>query len=105
MSATVQLLSLSLVQSVKFVEHGGGGLPRTAILPGTTFEYPNSTGDGRLEGSVLRMLVDKLKPSILQVQSILLKRRYTTNEHAAAIDAHVSVHAIIAASTSSRFSS
>jgi hypothetical protein len=54
LSAVVQLVSLSLIQSVKFVEHGGGGSPRAATLPGTTFEYPNWTGDGRLEDSVLR---------------------------------------------------
>jgi hypothetical protein len=62
MLATMQLLSFSLIQSLKFVEHGGGRSPRAATLLGTTFEYANLTEDGMLEDSVLRMLVDKYKP-------------------------------------------
>jgi DnaJ family protein C protein 28 len=54
--------SSKLFADAEHEERAGATPTRTAILPGTTSEQPNWTGDERIEDAVLRMLVDKYKP-------------------------------------------
>ena len=54
--------SSKLFSDAEHEERAGATPTRAAVLPGTTPEQPNWTGDERIEDTVLRMLVDKYKP-------------------------------------------